>query len=297
MRRIKVASSNSIALKNILPGGSACCLRRSFSTLPPAEAVGHFWRWSMSVRWRNRTFLATLTAAGAALIAGLAKAQTVTNPSFESPATSGFIDDSQGSINNPTNSGFWGWGYFFANTSGDHDSGVQADTNCTVTASADGSLQNGWVNGGGNYLYQDVGALAPNTTYNLTVAIAAPGGTAYGGVGSGNAQPTDTIELLNGTNVLTGSSADVAVSGTVLATSGVLTPPNGSFADQTISYTTGSSVSGDLTLLLEEDTTGAHEQGIFDDVRLSAAVPEPASLMTLLGGTAMCLIRRRRHRA
>ena len=193
----------------------------------------------------------------------------VTNNSFESPVTGGFIDDTNGVINNPSNASFWGWGYFFANTTGDHDSGVQVNTNATVTNAADNSLQDGWVNGGGNYLYQDLGALAPNTTYVITVGVAAPGGTSYGGVGAGNAPPTDEVDLLNGTNTVSGTTDNVATNGTLLVGSGIITPSAGSFQDVMVSYTTTATVSNDLILQLMEDTTGAHEQGIFDDVRLT----------------------------
>jgi hypothetical protein len=244
---------------------------------------------------RAKSIFALFLGAGLALGAKSGMAVTVTNASFESPVTSGYIDDSSGTINNPSNSGFWGWGYYFANTSVDHDSGVQANTNAQLTGnSPDGTPQDGWVNGAGNYLYQDIGSLAANTTYTLTVSVAAPGGTAYGGTGSGNAQPTDTLELLNGTNTLSGSSNNIAVSGTVLASSPTITPANGSFTDFSVSTTTGASVSGDLTILLAEDTAGAHEQGIFDDVRVSAVpvVPEPASA-SLIGITSLLLLKRK----
>jgi len=222
--------------------------------------------------------------------------QSVSNASFQTPTTGSFTDDGNGAINNPSNTGFWGWGYFFANTAVDHDAGVQLNTNCSVTASADGTTQNGWVNGAGNYLYQDLGALAANTKYTITVAVAAPGGTAYGGTGSGNAQPTDTINLLNGTNPLTGTNDNVAATGSLLATSGVLTPANGSYTDESVIYSTGASVSGDLTLQLVEDTAGAHEQGIFDDVRITASpVPEPATF-SLLGLGSLLLLKRRNCR-
>src|SRR5580704_19159765 len=72
------------------------------------------------------------------------------NLSFEKPTTGGFIDDGNAAINNPSNAGFWGWGYFFGQTgTADKDSGVQANTNSQMTGTApDASAQNGWVNGG-----------------------------------------------------------------------------------------------------------------------------------------------------
>jgi hypothetical protein len=196
----------------------------------------------------------------------------VTDSSFEAPSTGGFIDDGNGMINNPSNVNFWGWGYFFANTAVDHDAGVQANTNSQTTNDPDpsGGIQNGWVNGAGNYLYQDLGPLAANTTYAITIGIAAPGGTAYGGTGSGNVAPTDEVDLLNGTNTVTGTTNNVATNGTLLIGSGIIAPPAGSFQDVTVNYTSGATVTGDLIVQLMEDTAGAHEQGIFDDVQFTA---------------------------
>jgi hypothetical protein len=206
----------------------------------------------------------------------------VLNPSFESPTTGTYTDDGSAVINNPSASGFWDWDYYFSNSVDDHDAGVQTDANSQLTGtSPDGSTQNGWVNGAGDYLYQDVGTLLANTTYQVTVALSAPGGTAYGGVGSGNNQPTSEVDLYNGTPTATGTFAGVATNGTLLAGTGPVTPPNGTFQDSSVSYTTGSSVSGDLIILLQEDTLGPHEQGIFGDVRLLingfAPPPPPAA--------------------
>jgi hypothetical protein len=216
-----------------------------------------------------------LACAGVSALAVPVMAQV--NLSFEKPTTTGYIDDGNALINDPSNSGFWGWGYFFGQTgTADKDSGVQANTNAQMTAnSPDGTPQDGWVNGGDDYLYQDVGALLPNTTYTLTVACGSPGGTAYGGVGSGNNQPMEIIELLNGNNVLTGTTNNIAASGTVLAVSPTITPPDGTFADNTITYATGATVSGDLTVLLENTSSGAHEQAMFDDVRITGIVVAP----------------------
>jgi Dockerin type I domain/PEP-CTERM motif len=202
----------------------------------------------------------------------------VTNSSFETPVTTGFIDDSNAQINNPSNATFWGWGYFFANTAVDHDAGVQNNTNSMVTADPDpnGGVQDGWVNGAGNYLYQDLGPLSANTTYAVTVGVAAPGGTAYGGVGGGNAPTTDEVDLLNGTNTVSGTTNNVATNGTLLNGSGVIAPPAGSFQDVTVSFTTPATVTGDLIVQLMEDTAGAHEQGIFDDVQYTINGQAPA---------------------
>jgi hypothetical protein len=254
----------------------------------------------------------------AAAIAGLsmqahAASVPVANPSFEAPVTGGFTDDGSDTIRNTTNAGWWGWGYFFANTSVDHDSGVQTNANAQISLTSDGN-QGGWVNGAGNYLYQDVGALQPNTLYTLTVAVAAPGPNSYAGFGGTSGTPatnaeTDVLALLNGNNVLAGSgktnltstpvqatgidSQGVATTSDILASQSV-TPSAGGFSDDVLSFTTGASVSGDLTLILEETAAGAHEQGNFDNVHLTAvAVPEPTSAGLLCLGSLLALRRRR----
>jgi hypothetical protein len=247
----------------------------------------------------GRRFVPKLLLAAAA-VAGLsakALAVAVTNPSFESPVTGSFTDDSQTSISHSAN---WGWSYFFADTTDDHDAGVQTDGNAGVASpSPDGTAQNGWVNGNGNYLYQDVGALQPNTTYILMVDVAAPGSGNYAGfnpAGGGSAAnaETDVLELLNNATDPQPTIGSIAVIGTMLnslsvtPTAGLWTPNN------TVTYTTGASVSGDLTIMLEQTSAGAHEQGIFDNVRLTAtAVPEPASTGLLCLGSLLALRRRK----
>ncbi len=180
-----------------------------------------------------------LACAGVAGITLKVHAQnTVENPNFLTPSTGGYIDDGNAEINTPGTTNFWDWGYYFGQTgTADKDAGVQANTNGQLTNPPSGSSQSGWVNGSNDYLYQDVGALAANTTYDLTVSVAAPGGTAYGGVGAGNNQPTDLIALLNGDNVLT-TTNNVAAVGTVLNSLNV-TPNNGTWTDYSVSYTTG----------------------------------------------------------
>ena len=247
----------------------------------------------------GRRFVPKLLLAVAAVggMSAKALAVSVANPSFEAPVTGGFTDDGQTSISHSTN---WGWSYFFADTTDDHDAGVQVNTNAGITSpSPDGTPQDGWVNGNGNYLYQDLGALQPNTTYTLTVDVAAPGTGNYAGfnpAGGGSAAnaETDLLELLNNPTDPQPTVGSVAVTGSALnsvsvtPTAGLWTPNN------TVTYTTGASVSGDLTILLEQTSAGAHEQGIFDNVRLTAtAVPEPASMGLLCLGSLLALRRRR----
>jgi len=91
-------------------------------------------------------------------------------------------------------------------------------------------------------IYQDVSAngqgnapLQPNTTYTLTVAL---GAAKYTGISDG------FIELINGTNT----------SGTVLATASMsslgMSNYSNNFKDLTVTFTTGNSVSGDLTIAI-----------------------------------------------
>jgi hypothetical protein len=263
----------------------------------------------------GRRFVPKLLLAVAAVggMSAKALAVSVANPSFEAPVTGGFTDDGSNTIRNTTTTGWWGWGYFFADTTDDHDSGVQTNANAQITTTSDGT-QSGWVNGNGNYLYQDVGALQPLTQYTMVVAVAAPGPNSYAGFGGTSGSPatnaeTDVLAFLDGNNVLAGSgktnltstpvqatgidSLGVATTSDILASLSV-TPTAGSWTDYTVTYTTGATVSGDLTLILEQTAAGAHEQGNYDNVRLTAvAVPEPTCL-GLLGLGSLLTLRRRR---
>lgn len=107
---------------------------------------------------------------------------------------------------------------------------------------------------GDNVVYQDVGALAPNTTYTLTVAV----GCRLDQPGGGR------VELVKGT----GSD------GAVVATSEESIPHQGTFEKRKISYTTGDSVAGDLIIVLAR-TTG--DQVIVDNVKLTATPSSKAS--------------------
>jgi len=126
-------------------------------------------------------------------------------------------------------------------------------------------------------VYQDVsanglgnGPLQPNTTYSLLVSV---------GIGRYSAVVNNAyISLINGTNS----------SGTVLATTTVSTlgmgPYMGKFRDLLLTFTTGPSVSGDLTIAIGT-THGYPSTGFIavDNVRLTAAPLTGAE--TIGGGT------------
>src|SRR5882672_3339278 len=116
------------------------------------------------------------------------------------------------------------------------------------------------INGNTGYVWQNIGALQANTIYTLTVA-AGLDLISSGGAG--------VIALVNGVNPF----------GTILASAPVDTTTNtpGTFSDVTLTFTTGQTVSGPLTILLRGDS-GARI--IFDNVRLdaTAAPNSPAAL-------------------
>lgn len=116
-------------------------------------------------------------------------------------------------------------------------------------------------------VYQDVGLLMANTTYTLTLAVGnrLESGSQGGGI----------FQLINGTTDLD----------TVLATSVVSTPVPGSFNAQAISFTTGANVAGDLVIALKHTVSvGGNSNVEFDNLILTAEIPEPSTWALLLGG-------------
>lgn len=100
-------------------------------------------------------------------------------------------------------------------------------------------------------IYQDVGALQPNTTYTLKVAI---------GSRHDRANSPGIISLLNGADN----------TGAVLVSGGGLPSMQNRWQDYSTTFTTGASVSGDLTIALSVLGNGTTIQADFDNVRLTA---------------------------
>ena len=143
------------------------------------------------------------------------------------------------------------------------------------------------INGSGDYIFQDVGALTANTDYTLTVTVA----PATGGYGKGF--PAEIALVNTASDPDTTTQNDV---GTPLTSHSLLALSKTTVL--TTSYTSGGSVNGDLTIQLgipgPLTTTG--EQANFSGVGLTAtAVPAPATAGLLaIGGTVGLLLVRRR---
>lgn len=114
-------------------------------------------------------------------------------------------------------------------------------------------------------IYQDVGALLPYTTYTLTVAIGERADFTPGNLGS-----PGIISLINGSNN----------AGVLLASTNGVPNTSDTWQDYTVSFSTGHSVSGDLTV--ELSVVGASTyQANFANVRLTKA-PGPSIIAPTL---------------
>jgi hypothetical protein len=154
-----------------------------------------------------------------------------------------------------------GGSYFIGLT---YASGPANDFTDPLTAPANGNnyLFVNRFNGNGTQVagvYQDVGALQPNTTYTLTVAIGQ-----RGDAGPNGSWSPGIISLVNG----------VDDTGTVLATGGGLPATANTWQNYTITYTTGASVSGDLTVELSV-LDAPSIQADFNNVELTKASVAP----------------------
>jgi len=149
-------------------------------------------------------------------------------------------------------------------------SGSATDFTDPLTAPANGNnyMFVNRFNGNGSQVagvYQDVGALLPNTTYTLTVAIGQRGDTGPNGSWS-----PGIISLVNG----------VDDTGTVLATGGGLPAAANTWQNYTITYTTGASVTGDLTVELSA-LDAPSIQADFNNVELTQVSVAPPTAPVL----------------
>ncbi|MBW8863903.1 MAG: hypothetical protein JF609_03080, partial [Verrucomicrobia bacterium] len=148
--------------------------------------------------------------------------------------------------------------------------GADYTTNTPLGGPADGNqycyinMFNLGVTGG---IYQDTEALQSNTVYTLTVAI----GSRHDRVNSAG-----ILSLLNGTNNL----------GAVLASVGGLPTAQNTWRDYSVTYTTGASIHGNLTIELSVPGNGTTIQADFDNVRLTkvAAVAPTMGVAKVVGG-------------
>ncbi|HWH58491.1 MAG TPA: PEP-CTERM sorting domain-containing protein [Terriglobales bacterium] len=142
-----------------------------------------------------------------------------------------------------------GWAY-----SGAAEAGSWQPNSSFYTSLPPAETTIAYINGG--KLTQDVGALLANTTYALTVYV-------------GNRLDNLTTDYSFG--LATGPLVDATWSN-----NGLITP--GTFQAETISFTTGSNVTGDLTIFLAD----AGPQADFGNVSLNAvSTPESSSLLML----------------
>lgn len=230
---------------------------------------------SINVSMLSATMLLTLSIAHASPVA-------INNNNFQSDV----LTPGQTLVLTPN--GPTGWTGFNVGSGGNWDIGLSyasgGDFTAPLTSPASGNNYL-WVNrfnGDGTQVagvYQDVGSLLANTTYTLTVAIGQRAGSGPNGSWS-----PGIISLLNGTDN----------TGLLLATGGGLSATPDSWQDFTVSFSTGPTVSGDLTVMLSVLDAGSI-QADFSNVRLEAmTVPEPGvSAILGMGVLSLMALRRR----
>jgi DNA-directed RNA polymerase subunit K/omega len=200
-------------------------------------------------------------SADSAEVTATPQAGWVGNPSFEYDAVS--VGGTVTTV--PT-----GWTAFNEGGTADIGSENGGGTDYTVfnplAAPAAGSqfcYINMFVSGVPGDIYQDVGPLQANTRYTLTVAI---------GSRADRLNSPGIIALVNGSDQ----------TGTVLASGGGLPSTQNTWKNYTVSFTSGSSVSGDLTIMLSVMGNGTI-QADFDNVQLTAVPvavsPPPTSVV------------------
>lgn len=268
----------------------------------------------------TRSLAVVFSASAAVMTVGLqtgapaAAANLITNnPSLNSP-----------SIPSGTNNGPGTTTPYYTTTAGTNDWGTTASQPGAInywwtvlagvqyfsTTNLDVATEAAWMNGHGNGLiYQDVGALSPNTTYTLTV------NEAWRNDLTSEGSPPLMYAMVNGTvngsgNIVQSSGtynmavqvgghpgvSESGLSGIALA-SGTYSPTvQGTFqTTPAITYTTGAAVSGDMIVVLLHPFVGGGTQADINYVDLEAsAVPEPGAIALLgVAGIGLLLMSRR----
>jgi hypothetical protein len=226
------------------------------------------WLWlSSPIRWQSFCF------APAAMLFALSAHATpvvVNNFSFEDPVAA----DAALNTATPTSwttsggSGTWKGVYNPTNT---QFAGATGSPGTLPSSAAGAQAAFFQYNGAVGYLFQNVGALLPDTQYTLTAAV--------GHRLDNSSDVTAFVGLVNGVD-LTGTPLS---SNTFAFINGTST--KGIFTDLVTSFTTGSSVSGDLTIAIGV-TAGVNRgnapQMVMDNVRLDATtIPEPSSMILI----------------
>lgn len=210
----------------------------------------------------------------------------ITNHSFESPA---LADDNNAGLAARPSGIFNGWGYFMTSGSSFQDFGIENVAGTAYTgATGSGTPQGGdgtnvaflnqGIVGGTINIFQDVGTLLPNTQYTLTVSI---------GQRLDRINGSATIGLINAAL----GEGNAWTNGSILSSTSAVSQTSGSFEDFTTTFTTGSTVSGNLYVGAQYTGDGTVQASV-DNFRLEA-IPEPSAAALLALGAIGALRRRR----